>query len=77
MKAKRDMKRLQVNEIDDSDIIFNLTSQFSPPVLIELQLNGKNLFMGLDTVAAMILIYQSTYSKLFMNVELCSLDIIL
>ena len=49
MKPKRDTKWLQTNEIDDSELLLcNVSSQSSPPVLIDLQLNGKNVVMELD-----------------------------
>ena len=49
---------------DDCELLLNITSRSSPPFLIDLQLNGKNLIMELDTGADMSLIYQSTYDKL-------------
>ena len=49
VKPKRDTKWLQTNEIDDSELLLcNVSSQSSPPVLIDLQLNGKNVVMELD-----------------------------
>ena len=78
VKPKRDTKWLQINEIDDSELLLcNVSSQSSPPVLIDLQLNGKNVVMELDTGAAMSLISQSTYDKFFSNVKLHPSDIIL
>ena len=61
VKLKRDTKWPQTNEIDDSELLlYNITSQSSPLVFIDLQLNGKNLVMELYTGAAMSLISQST-----------------
>ena len=49
VKPKRDTKWLQTNKIDDSELLLcNVSSQSSPPVLIDLQLNGKNVVMELD-----------------------------
>ena len=66
MKPKKDTKWLQTNEIDDSELLLcNVSSQSSPSVLIDLQLNGKNLVIKLDTGAVMSLISQSTCDKFF------------
>ena len=55
-----------INEMHDSELLlFNVTSQSSLLVLIDLQLNEKNLVMELDTGFAVSLIFKSTYDKLF------------
>ena len=78
VKPKRDTKWLHTNEMHDSELLlFNVTSQSSLLVLIDLQLNEKNLVMELDTGFAVPLICKSTYDKLFWNVELCLLHIVL
>ena len=66
VKPKRDTKWLHTNEMHDSELLlFNVTSQSSLLVLIDLQLNEKNLVMELDTGFAVLLIFKSTYDKLF------------
>ena len=66
VKPKRDTKWLHTNEMHDSEfLLFNVTSQSSLLVLIDLQLNKKNLVMELDTGFAVPLIFKSTYDKLF------------
>ena len=77
MKCKRDTKCLQTEEADDAELSMFITSQSSPSVLIELQLNGKTLAMELDTGGEMSFISQSPHDKLFLNAELHCSNIVL
>ena len=57
--------------------LFTFHSKSTPPILIDLQLNNRNIVMELDTGAAMSLISETTKKELFPTVNLRHSEVVL
>ena len=78
-------KWMEVEEQDSSEesdtlmerALFNIETESTPPIQIQLQLNGQHLTMELDTGAAMSLISEETQQKEFPDVVLRPSSVVL
>ena len=65
------------SDSSDDFTLFTFRNKSTPPILIDLELNNRNIVMELDTGAAMSLISETTKKELFPTVNLRHSEVVL
>ena len=65
------------SDTSDDFTLFTFRGKSTPPILIDLELNNRNIVMELDTRAAMSLISETTKKELFPTVNLRHSEVVL